>query len=262
MHEAVTRPVLRRGINCDLGESYGRLRVGFDDEVMPFLSTANIACGYHGGDPSTMRRAAESALAHDVLCGAHPSLPDLQGFGRRRMDVSPTELTDMVVYQIGALQAILRAAGTSLSHVKAHGVLYSMTWEPDLAHAFADAIEVIDPGLPWIAMAGTPTFAIAQERGLNPVPEFTADRDYGPDGRLIITRSPGPVDIEQMSQRVRDVVSTGSTMASDGVTRLSFQTDVVCMHSDGPNAPEVAARLWSILTHDGHQPWSSSVGSN
>lgn len=246
---------LRRGINCDLGESYGRLRIGHDEEVMRYLSTANIACGYHGGDPSTMRKAAESAVTHGVLCGAHPSLPDLQGFGRRRLDVAPAELTDMVLYQLGALQAVLAAAGTTMSHVKPHGVLYSMLWEDELAHAFADAVEILDPGLPWIAMKNTPTFEIARQRGLNPVDEFTADREYAPDGKLVITRNPEPVDIAEMSGRVRDVASSGTTLANDGSTRLHFDATVVCMHSDGPNSPEVAAALWSILTEDGQRPW-------
>jgi UPF0271 protein len=260
MPDQTVARTLRRGINCDLGESYGRLQVGYDDEVMPYLSTANIACGYHGGDPSTMRRAADRAVAAGVLCGAHPSLPDLQGFGRRRIDVAPAELTDMVLYQLGALQAVLKAAGTVMSHVKPHGALYSMLWQPELAHAFADAVEILDPGLPWIAMKGTQTYTVAQERGLNPVDEFTADREYTPDRELVITRTPEPVDIDEMERRVREVIDTGATTARDGVTRLPFSAEIVCMHSDGPNAPAVAAKLWSILTDAGVRPWEVAEG--
>jgi 5-oxoprolinase (ATP-hydrolysing) subunit A len=234
------------GVNCDLGESYGRFRVGDDAAVMPYIKTANIACGYHGGDPSVMRQAAELAAEYGVMCGGHPSLPDLQGFGRREMDITAGELKDMVLYQLGALKQILSAVGVRLTHVKPHGVLYSMLWREELAEAFADAIELVDPALPWIAMEHTPTFDVALRRGLRPVPEFTADRSYDASGRLIIVRSADPVEIEPMLRRVAEVLEDKAVTTAEG-SRLPMSAGVVCMHGDGPNAPEVARALHGLL---------------
>src|SRR5262245_50498775 len=180
--------MLRYGINCDCGESYGRLSVGQDDLVIPHITSANIACGFHGGDPTTIRRTVRLAKAHRVACGAHPSLPDLMGFGRRVMTIEPAELCDLMIYQIGAVSALMAAEGVRCEHVKPHGVLYSMLYREDLAEAFADAILAIDPKMAWICDATSPTAAVAQRRALRVITEFTADRAYDANGKLVITR--------------------------------------------------------------------------
>src|SRR5690242_13274195 len=137
------------GINCDCGESYGRLSVGNDEEVIPWITSANIACGFHGGDPTTIRRTVRLAKQHGVACGAHPSLPDLMGFGRREMKMDPAEFTDLMIYQIGAVRALMAAEGVRCEHVKPHGVMYTMLYREELAHAFADAIAAVDPTMVW-----------------------------------------------------------------------------------------------------------------
>lgn len=236
----------RLGINCDCGESYGRLAVGQDEAVVPNITSANIACGFHGGDPTTIRRTIQLAKKHGVACGAHPSLPDLMGFGRREMRIEPGELTDLMIYQIGAVKALMEAEGVRCGHVKAHGVLYSMLYRPELAEAFADAIEAIDREIAWICEDREATAEVARRRGLRVVTEFTADRAYDGNGKLVITRFPEPVDPEFAVGQVRQVVETGSVTTSAG-TKLAVKAEIVCMHSDTPNSPEVARALRHYL---------------
>jgi UPF0271 protein len=236
----------RLGINCDCGESYGRLSVGRDAEVMPSITSANIACGFHGGDPTTIRRTARLAREHGVACGAHPSLPDLMGFGRREMRIEPGELTDLMIYQIGAVKALIEAEGARCEHVKPHGVLYSMLYRDDLANAFADAIEAVDPGIAWICEDREATAAVARRRGLKVVTEFTADRAYDGDGKLVITRFPEPVDPDFAVNQVRQVVETGTVRTNAG-TALAVKAELICMHSDTPNSAEVARALRTYL---------------
>jgi UPF0271 protein len=234
------------GINCDCGESFGRLSVGQDEDVVPFIDSANIACGFHGGDPTTIRRTARLAIKHGVSCGAHPSLPDLMGFGRRVMTIDPSELTDLMIYQIGAVKTLIEAEGGRCTHVKPHGVLYSMLYQDNLAEAFADAIEAVDPQIAWICEARKPTAVIAKRRGLKTIFEFTADRAYDAEGNLVITRFPEPVDPVFAVSQVRQVVETAAVETTTG-TRLEVTADLVCMHSDTPNSPEVAKALRTYL---------------
>jgi UPF0271 protein len=237
------------GINCDIGESYGLFRIGDDEGVMPYITTANVACGFHGGDPTIMRRTIKLAKEHGVRCGAHPSLPDLQGFGRREMNLDPAELTDMIIYQIGALQAMLEAEGMPLNHVKPHGVLYSMLWRPEYAEAFADAVEAIDPALPWIMAQGTGTHDVALKRGLVAVTEFTADRDYDRAGRIVIVRVPERMDPHKAVDRVAQVLEHGTMPTADGGA-VAMAGDAVCIHSDTPGAADVAAALSMYLRQE------------
>jgi UPF0271 protein len=241
------------GINCDIGESFGLFRIGDDEGVMPYITTANVACGFHGGDPSIIRRTIKLAKQHGVRCGAHPSLPDLQGFGRREMNVDPSELSDMIIYQIGALKQMLHAEGLVLHHVKPHGVLYSMLWQEKYAHAFADAIEAIDPDLPWMVMANTTTEKVAIERGLKTVTEFTADRDYDRHGRLVITRIPEPVEATRAVERVAQLLESGTVRTVDG-NIISMRAEAICIHSDTPGAANVARALHEYLTSAGVIP--------
>jgi UPF0271 protein len=242
----MTSASLRLGINCDCGESYGRLAVGQDEAVMPSITSANIACGFHGGDPTTIRRTVRLAKGHGVACGAHPSLPDLMGFGRREMRIDPAELTDLMIYQVGAARALMEAEGVRCEHVKPHGVLYSMLYREDLAEAFADAIQAVDRDIAWICEDREATAAVARRRGLQVITEFTADRAYDANGRLVITRFPEPVDPAFAVGQVRQVVETGAVMTNAG-TKLAVKAEIICMHSDTPNSAEVARALRDYL---------------
>lgn len=237
-------PIL--GINCDCGESYGRLSVGQDEAVLPHITSANIACGFHGGDPTTIRRTVRLARRHNVTCGAHPSLPDLMGFGRREMHIEPEELCDLIIYQLGAAKALIEAEGVRCEHVKPHGVLYSMLNRKELAEAFADAIQAVDPELIWICEDVSPSAAIARQRGIKVLTEFTADRAYDASGKLVITRFPEPIDPSFAVGQVRQVIETGMVTTNAG-TRLPVKAEIICMHSDTPNSPEVARALRSYL---------------
>jgi UPF0271 protein len=234
------------GINCDCGESYGRLSVGNDEEVIPWITSANIACGFHGGDPTTIRRTVRLAKQHGVACGAHPSLPDLMGFGRREMKMDPAEFTDLMIYQIGAVRALMVAEGVRCEHVKPHGVMYTMLYREELAHAFADAIAAVDPTIAWICEEKSPTYQIARQRGLPVITEFTADRAYDATGRLVITRFPEPVDPAFAVNQVRQVVSEGAVTTNDG-SRVPIHGELVCIHSDTPNSADVARALSHFL---------------
>lgn len=236
---------MRYGLNCDCGESYGRLSVGQDELVIPLITSANIACGFHGGDPSTIRRTVRLAKAHGVTCGAHPSLPDLMGFGRRVMSIEPSELTDLMIYQIGAVRALIEAEGLACKHLKPHGVLYSMLEREDLAEAFADAVVAVDPSIAWICDARSMVARVAGRRGLRVLTEFTADRAYDANGKLVITRVPERIDPAFAVGQLKQFVETGTILTSAG-TLLSMSADIICIHSDTPNSPEIAAALRSF----------------
>ncbi|SDB53077.1 5-oxoprolinase subunit PxpA [Bauldia litoralis] len=236
----------RLGINCDCGESYGRLSVGQDALVIPNITSANIACGFHGGDPTTIRQTARLAKAHGVACGAHPSLPDLMGFGRRVMDIAPLEFTDLIIYQLGAVKALIEAEGVRCEHVKPHGVMYAMLEREDLASAFGDAVIAVDPGMAWICESKGVAAAVARRLGIRVIAEFTADRAYDGDGKLVITRNPEPVDPGFVVDQVRQVIETGSVTTNVG-TRIPVTADVVCIHSDTPNSPDIASAIRTFL---------------
>lgn len=238
------------GINCDLGESFGLFRVGDDEGIMPYITTANVACGFHGGDPTVIRRTLRLAKRYGVKCGAHPSLPDLQGFGRREMRIEPTELTDMIIYQVGALRQMLEVEGMELYHVKPHGVLYSMLWQRHYAEAFADAIEAINRELPWIMMHRTVTEEVAQNRNLRVATEFTADREYDSQRRLVIVRSADRQDPEKVVSRLKHFLETGSVHTVDGGT-ITLRAEAICMHGDTPGAADVAKALHAFLSDAG-----------
>jgi UPF0271 protein len=235
--------MLKFGINCDCGESYGRLTVGQDEKVVPLVTSANIACGFHGGDPSTIRRTVRLAKAHGVACGAHPSLPDLMGFGRREMNIAPAEFSDLIIYQLGAVKALIEAEGVRCEHVKPHGVMYAMLTREALAEAFADAILAVDPQMAWICEDKGSTAVVARRRGIRVITEFTADRAYDGDGKLVITRNPEPVDSAFVVGQLRQVVETGKVATNAGTQLAVGRPDVFCMHSDTPNSPEIASAI-------------------
>ena len=232
-------------LNCDMGESYGHWRFGDDAGIMPSVDCANIACGFHAGDPITMMRTVELAVREGKRIGAHPSLPDREGFGRREMRLSPDELRSAFIYQIGALAGFVQAAGTSLNHVKPHGIIYGMAARDiALATAMAEAAKAFD--LPLFGMAGTLHEQAAQAVGARFVGEFFGDLTYSATGELIIPRSHSAVDIDKAAARLERALRDGTVEAVDGtVLKVSFQT--VCIHSDPPNARDVAAAMRRVL---------------
>jgi 5-oxoprolinase (ATP-hydrolysing) subunit A len=237
-------------VNVDMGESFGRWKLGDDPGVMPFISSASIACGFHAGDPRTMRETVALALEHDVQIGAHVALPDLLGFGRRRMAVSPKDLTDYCTYQIGALAAFVQAEGGRLRHVKPHGALYAMcSRDPELAEAVARSIAEVDPDLLLLLMREDVLRGDARH-GVQIVAEAFVDLDYDADGELIIEPVKTARDPEQVSARALRLVREGKLTKIDG---SDFDVDVptFCLHGDAPNAVEVARAVRQRLEDEG-----------
>ena len=229
-------------LNSDLGEAFGAFRSGFDEELFELISSANVACGFHGGDPRVMERTVAAAAACGVAVGAHPGFPDLVGFGRREMAATPEEVRTDTLYQIGALDAFCRAAGVRMQHVKAHGALYNTAVkQPALAGAIAAAVKAYDPELILLAQPGTALFAAAAAAGLPTAREGFADRAYNPDGTLVSRRVPGAVltDPEVVAERALRLVTEGRMPTLDG-GELELEIDSLCIHSDTPGAVEMA----------------------
>ena len=232
-------------VNCDMGEGYGLWRLGDDEALMPHISMANVACGFHAGDPVVMRETVAMARRHGVRVGAHPAFPDLQGFGRRDLAMDPTELTAAVLYQVGALKAFLDAEGLELSHVKPHGALYGRAARDETtAHAVADAVEVF--GVPVLGMAGTVHEQVYGARGLRFLAEYYADLEYDDDGSLIITRTHAARDPAEVRRRVLRVAREG-VAESRGGHEIPMRADCVCVHSDTPGAAEIARAVREAL---------------
>jgi len=239
------RPYLPRKIdlNCDMGESFGMYKMGLDEQVIKHISSANIACGFHAGDPMWMRRTVRLAEENGVAVGAHPGFPDLVGFGRRTMSLSPEEVRDDMVYQIGALRAFTR--NQKLQHVKPHGALYNQAVEDEgLSRAVCEAILEVDPEMAIVALAGSTWVGIAKEMGLRVAREVFADRALNSDGTLVSRSLPGAVieDVQEVVRRGVELVTEGSTEAISGET-IDVQADSLCLHGDTPGAVEMAEAL-------------------
>ncbi len=232
-------------INCDMGEAYGIYRVGDDRGCMPYVTHANVACGFHASDPVVMQRTVRLAKQHGVRVGAHPGLPDLQGFGRREMRLTREEVTALVLYQAGALKAFLDAEGMALSHIKPHGALYGMAQrDEEVAEAIADAAEAL--GAPLLAFADCAMSRVYERRGLPFLCEYYADLDYGDDGRIIITREHHAVVPEEAAARVLRAVGAGVTRAVSGKD-VPVVAESVCVHSDTPGAVAIARAVREAL---------------
>ena len=232
-------------LNCDLGESYGAWRMGDDDNAMQHISSANIACGFHAGDPATMRATVAAALRYGVAIGAHPSLPDLQGFGRREMQVSAADVHAIVLYQVGALCAFATAAGARLSHVKPHGALYNMSArDPVVADAIAEAVSDFDSTLMLVGLSGSESIKAAERRGLRVAHEVFADRRYRVDGSLMARSMPGAMinDIDQAIAQALNLATRAEVVADDGSV-IQLAVDTLCLHGDREDAAEFARRL-------------------
>jgi UPF0271 protein len=225
-------------VNCDMGEAYGIWNLGDDEALMPVISMANVACGFHAGDPMVMRSTVLLAREHGVKVGAHPSYPDLQGFGRRSMAMDADELTAAILYQAGALKAFLDAEEMPLTHLKPHGALYGRAAADEAtAHAIADAAEIL--GVPVLGMAGTKHEEIYRARGLEFLAEYYADLEYADDGSLLITRHHVAYDPDQVRERVSRVLAEGVATAQSGAD-IPMKADCICVHSDTPGAVQVA----------------------
>jgi len=228
-----------------MGESFGAYRIGADDVVFPFITSANVACGYHGGDPAVMRTTVERARREGVAVGAHPGFQDLIGFGRRNMDASPQEIYDLVVYQVGALLGFARAAKTELQHVKAHGALYTMAAaRPELAAAIARAVRDVDAQLILFGLPGSHLISEGESAGLRTAGEAFADRNYMSDGTLVSRKRPDAHvhSADEAVARAIRMVKEGKVRSVDGQD-VSLRADTICIHGDGPHAAEFAAAL-------------------
>jgi UPF0271 protein len=224
-------------LNCDMGESYGAWKMGDDAGVMPHISSANIACGFHGGDPATIRKTVRLALDHGVAVGAHPSLPDLQGFGRRAMKISPQEMYDLVVYQAGAVEAFARAAGAKLHHIKCHGALYNMAATDEaLSDAMARAARDLGNVMLY-ALSNSTMMKVVKKRGVPVCGEVFADRGYSDDGTLAPRDKPGGMieDAAKSVQQALAMVEEGYVTSLSG-KRVPVAADTLCIHGDQPNA--------------------------
>ncbi|KMZ41038.1 MULTISPECIES: 5-oxoprolinase subunit PxpA [Bacillales] len=240
-------------LNCDMGESFGAYQLGNDQEILSYITSANVACGFHAGDPATMRKTVQMALEAGVAIGAHPGLADLVGFGRRNMEISPEEAYDLVVYQIGALQAFVRAEGGVMHHVKPHGALYNMAaTRPALAESIALAIYKVNPELVLYGLAGSELTRAGEKIGLITAHEVFADRTYQQDGTLTPRSQPNAIisDQQQSLQQVIRMVSDGRVLTQQGVD-IPIQADSICIHGDGAHALVFAQSIREALAGAG-----------
>lgn len=239
------RPEGRVLLNSDMGEGLGLHEFGNDEELMRVIDVANVACGFHAGDPDVMNRTVALAAEHGVAVGSHPGLPDVVGFGRRRMVLSPDEVESIILYQTGALTAFLGKHGLTLNHIKPHGALYGMlAGDEELMQAAAGAARQY--GVPFYGLAGTAHEEVCRAMGVEFVPELYVDLNYGPAGELLIQRRPVPTDPTAAAERVRRALAGDPVLAVDG-TELDIPFRSVCVHSDAPNSTSVASAVRAVL---------------
>jgi UPF0271 protein len=243
-------------LNSDVGESYGAYKIGLDEEVIPLISSANIACGFHAGDPAVMRRTIALAKGHGVALGAHPGFPDLLGFGRRNMDATMEEIRDYVTYQIGALQGFAASQGMKLQHVKAHGALYNMAAQDmRIAEAITESVSRLDKDLILVMLPGpkkNDIQEIGRRYGIRVIFEFFADRGYNSDGTLVSRREPGAMihDSQFAADRVVKMVTEGKIASKDG-TEIGVASDTICVHGDNPAAVRLIKQIRESLLSSG-----------
>ena len=237
-------------LNADLGESFGRYTLGMDEKIMEVISSANIACGFHAGDPMVMERTVRLAAEAGIAIGAHPGFPDLMGFGRRNMAVSPEEARAYILYQLGALDAFLRPMGIRMRHVKPHGALYNMAAaDEQLARAICGAVNDFDPELRLVGLSGSLLIRAAEKTGLRAISEVFADRAYEADGSLVSRRKPGAIisDEREALRRVIRMVKEGKVKAING-EEIAIRAESVCVHGDGEKALLFAKSIREALT--------------
>jgi 5-oxoprolinase (ATP-hydrolysing) subunit A len=240
-------------LNCDMGESYGAWKMGDDAAIMPLITSANVACGFHGGDPATIRKTVRLAVDNGVAIGAHPSLPDLQGFGRRVMKISPQDMYDLVVYQAGAVDAFARAAGSKLHHIKCHGALYNMAaTDEGLSEAMAKAAK--DLGVMVYTLSNSIMMKVVQKKGVKTLAEVFADRGYSDDGTLAPRDQPGGMieDAKKSVEQALGMIEGGFVISLSG-KRVPVAADTLCLHGDQPGAVLFAKELRKEFTERGIQ---------
>ncbi|AVX21756.1 MULTISPECIES: LamB/YcsF family protein [Carboxydocella] len=243
----------RVDLNSDLGESFGVYKLGMDKELLEIITSANIACGMHAGDPRVMSATVKMAVQNGTAIGAHPGYPDLQGFGRRNLAMSPEEVKDYVIYQIGALEAFARTMGTTLQHVKVHGALYNMAARDyKLALAIAEAVKAVNPDLILLALANSEMVRAAKDIGLKVAEEVFADRAYNPDGTLVARGTPGAMIHEKAVAipRVVRMVTEGKVTAINGED-IDIKADSICVHGDNPEALAFVKEIRTALEEAG-----------
>lgn len=240
-------------LNSDLGESFGAYTIGCDEKVIPLISSANVACGYHAGDALVMKKTVALCRENGVAVGAHPGYPDLSGFGRRNMNVTPDEMYAYIVYQVGALRAFVESAGLTLNHVKPHGAMYNMAGkDAKLADAVARAVRDSAPGAYLLALAGSEMIRAAEELGIPCASEVFADRAYEDDGSLVARSKPGAVitdEDEALSRTVR-MVKDGLVTTITG-NDIHLRADSICVHGDNAHALEFVTRIRKALAEEG-----------
>jgi UPF0271 protein len=250
-------------LNGDVGESFGVYEIGHDADLIPILTSANVACGFHAGDPGVMRATVALAREHGTAVGAHPGFPDLVGFGRREITVTPREVEDLVAYQIGALAAIAAAQGVHLTHVKPHGALYNMAArDANLADAIARATAAVDRSLMLFGLPGSKSLEAARRHGLRAVSEAFADRAYQADGSLVPRSQEGAVieDADAVVDRAVTIARERVVVAADG-TRVQLDVETICVHGDTRGAAVLASRIRHALTGAGIQVRALAAGS-
>jgi len=245
---------LQVDLNCDLGESYGAFKVGNDEKIMPHITSANIACGFHAGDPVTIAQTVGLARKHNVAVGAHPSYPDLLGFGRREMQLSIEEVKNYTIYQISALRGFAKAAGVRLQHVKPHGALYNTAAEDErTSEGIVEAVKALADDLIVFALPKSVLATSALDAGLRVAHEFFADRAYNADGSLVSRKQPNAIIKEprKVVERAVRVVKNGTVLAADGGVLNIGRVHTICVHGDTPTAVRLAEALRNGLIKAG-----------
>lgn len=242
-------------LNSDIGESFGSYNLGMDEEVIKYVTSVNIACGWHAGDPLIMEHTVREAINNNVAIGAHPGYPDLMGFGRRNMDISPKEARAYMIYQLGALSAFVKANGGKVQHMKLHGAFYNTaSVKEEIAEAIIKGVLDVDKDIILLALSGSYIAKLAQERGLRVAQEVFADRGYNDDGTLVNRRLPGAFihDKEEAFRRIKDMVLEGKVTTISG-KKVSIIADSVCVHGDNPMAVDFVRYIRESLIKDGIQ---------
>jgi len=245
--------VVKVDLNCDLGESFGNFKVGNDEAVLQYVTSVNIACGFHAGDPIVMQNTVKMAIENGVAVGAHPGFPDLLGFGRRRMFITPTEAKAYVLYQVSALNGFVKAAGGTLQHVKPHGAFYNMAaLDYDLAQGIAEGVHAVNPDLILMGLAGGELIKAGKEVGLQTASEVFGDRRYTSDGKLMDRSIEGSVihDKQVAANQILDMVLRGKVYTAAG-EEVQLQADSICVHGDNYEAVELVKEIRMSLTDKG-----------
>lgn len=240
-------------LNCDLGESFGNYNIGNDQNIIPVITSANIACGFHAGDSQVMNNTVKLAKENNIGIGAHPGLPDLQGFGRRNMDLSPREIYDIMIYQLGAMSGFCAIHKTKLNHVKPHGALYQMgARDEEIAQAIAQAVYDFNPSLIFVGLSNTLLISKAKELGLQTASEVFADRRYEANGQLVSRKESDALitDTEEAIAQVISMVKNQQVTAKSG-EQISIQSDTICVHGDGAHAYEFVSQIRERLSKEG-----------